>query len=240
MDRCIPSFNLTLEGLVGKLTDFELSNFDNFKSDNVESTFKAKLSLKEPNEKKKKKVKYVSIDSDRNEENVEQPIALLARRFCRDKGKFKGKLHILCFNCNEVGHIVGRCPEKKNNRRGEKYISRRDEDNKDYKDKGKKSFYILEEETKYGSNYHDDEVVYVEIKDDFDEDEATALVSCVNKNDKWIIDSGCSNYMKGDKSKLITLNYYDGNNVRFVNDASYLIKGKGSIKLTKNILCDNA
>ena len=28
------------------------------------------------------------------------------------------------------------------------------------------------------------------MKDDFDEDEATALVSCVNKNDRWIIDSG--------------------------------------------------
>ena len=70
--RCISRSNLTLEGLVGRLTTFELSNFDNFKSDNVESSFKAKLSLKEPNKKKKKKVKYVSSDSDIDEEDVQQ------------------------------------------------------------------------------------------------------------------------------------------------------------------------
>lgn len=38
--RCIPSTNLTLEGLVGRIIAFELSNFGNFKSKNVESTFK--------------------------------------------------------------------------------------------------------------------------------------------------------------------------------------------------------
>ena len=90
--RCIPSSNLTLEGLVDRLTTFELSNFDNFKSENVESSFKDKLSLKEHNEKKKKKVKYVSSESDTNEEDVEQLEALLARIFHRGKGKFKGKL----------------------------------------------------------------------------------------------------------------------------------------------------
>ena len=78
------------------------------------------------------------------------------------------------------------------------------------------------------------------MKDESDEDEVAALVTCVNKNDRWIIDSGCSHLMTGDKSKFITLNYYDGNNVRFGNDAPCLIKGKGSIKLTDKISCDNA
>ena len=44
--------------------------------------------------------------------------ALLARRFHRGKGKFKGKLPIICFNCNEVSHIFVRCPEKKSYRGG--------------------------------------------------------------------------------------------------------------------------
>ena len=39
--RCVPGNDLTLEGLVGRLTSFELSNFDNFKSNNVESTIKS-------------------------------------------------------------------------------------------------------------------------------------------------------------------------------------------------------
>ena len=46
--------------------------------------------------------------------------------------------------------------------------------------------------------------------------------------------------MTRDKIKFITLNYYDGNSLRFGNDAPCLIKRRGSIKLTKNILCDNA
>ena len=123
-----------------------------------------------------------------------------------------------------------RCPKKKNNRSGDKYRRKRDEDKKNCKDKGKKSYYIAKEETKNESDDHDDEVMYVAMKDDSDEDEATALVSYVNKSDKWIIDSGCSYHMSGDKSKFITLYYYNGNSVIFGNDAPCLIKGKGSIK----------
>ena len=77
------------------------------------------------------------------------------------------------------------------------------------------------------------------MKDESNEDEATELVTYVNKNDKWIIDSGCSHHMTGDKSKFVTLSYYDGNSVRFGNDAPCLIKGKGSIKLTYKFSCDN-
>ena len=46
----------------------------------------------------------------------------LARRFHRDKGKSRGKLPIMCFNCNKVGHIATRCSDKKNNRSGSKNI----------------------------------------------------------------------------------------------------------------------
>ena len=56
----------------------------------------------------------MSSDSDTDEEDVDQLEALLARRFHKGKGKFKGKLSIMCFNCNEVGHIVSICLEKKN------------------------------------------------------------------------------------------------------------------------------
>ena len=111
--KCILGNDLTLEGLVGRLTTFELSNFDNYKLENIESAFKAKLSLKDSKEirqkKKKGKVKYASSDSNIDEEDIEQLEALLARRFHRGKGKFKGNLPIICFNCNEVGHIATRC-----------------------------------------------------------------------------------------------------------------------------------
>ena len=77
------------------------------------------------------------------------------------------------------------------------------------------------------------------MKDDFDEDEATALASYVNKSERWIIDNGCSHLMTEDKSKSITLNYYDGYSVSLGNGAPCLIKGKGSIKIRENILCEN-
>ena len=50
--RCILRNNLTFEGLVRRLTTFELSNFDNYKPESLESTFKAKLLLKDSDEKK--------------------------------------------------------------------------------------------------------------------------------------------------------------------------------------------
>ena len=78
------------------------------------------------------------------------------------------------------------------------------------------------------------------MKDESNENEATTLVSYVDKSYRWIIDSGCKHHMTGDKSKFITLNYYDGNSVRFGNDAPYLVKGKGFMKLTEKILCDNS
>ena len=104
--------------------------------------------MKEPDEKKKKKIKYVSSNNDIDEEDVEQHETLLARRFHKGKGKFKGKLPIICFNCNEVGHIATRCPNKKNYKGGDKYKSRRDEDRKDYRDKGKNHATLLKRKQK--------------------------------------------------------------------------------------------
>ena len=72
----------------------------------------------------------MSSDSDTNEEDVGKLEALLARRFHRGKNKFKGKLPIMCFSCNEVFHIATRCQEKKNYISGDKYTIRRNEEQK--------------------------------------------------------------------------------------------------------------
>ena len=82
--------------------------------------------------------------------------------------------------------------------------NRREDDSRDHKDKGKKC-YIVEEEDSYETN---DEVFYLAMKDESNEHEATTLVTCVNENDKWIIDSGCSHHMTRDKSKFITFTQY--------------------------------
>ena len=152
------------EEIVGRLTTFELSNFENYRPENLESTFNAKLKLKDTEKVKSKnknrKYKYVLNDISIDEEDVEQLEALLARRFHRGKGKFKGKIPIICFNYNEVGHIDARCPKKKIYKGGDNFKGKRNEDNKNYKDKGKKCYIAKEDD----SDEHDDEVLYIAMK----------------------------------------------------------------------------
>ena len=54
---------------------------------------------------------------------------------------------------------------RRHNRNEDKSKSRKDESNKGYKDKGKKACYIAEEESKDELDDHDDEFVYVAMKD---------------------------------------------------------------------------
>ena len=92
------------------------------------------------------------------------------------------------------------------------------------------------------SDNSDDEIVYIVVKDDSDIDEKDkmALVSHISKNDTWIIDSGFSHHMTGDKTKFDQFEDYDGGSVRFGNDEPCFIKGRGRICLTKELVCNNA
>lgn len=63
--------NLTLKGLIGRITTFELSNFDNFNPGKLDIAFSAKLKLDDSKEKKKKKkVTYVESDNESNDEEI--------------------------------------------------------------------------------------------------------------------------------------------------------------------------
>ena len=88
------------------------------------------------------------------------------------------------------------------------------------------------------------EIVYIAIKDESDndneEDDEMRLISHVRKNDTWIIDSGFSHHMTGDKEKIENFEDYDGGSVRFGNNEPCCIKGRGIISLTKELVCDNA
>ena len=108
--KCITGNDLTLEDLVGRLASFGLDNFVNHPSENIETTFNAKLTIDDSKDRyKKKKKQHVDNDNNRYDEDIEELKALLAKRFHRGKGKYKGKMPIICFNCNEIGHIAARC-----------------------------------------------------------------------------------------------------------------------------------
>ena len=60
------------------------------------------------------------------------------------------------------------------------------------------------------SNDSEDEMVYIAIKGESDDEEdETALISHVSKNDTWIIDSGCSHHMTRDRTKFEHMEHYD-------------------------------
>ena len=56
----------------------------------------------------------------------------------------------------------------------------------------------------------DDEMVYIDVKDESDDEgDKMTLISHVSKNDTWIIDSGCLYHMTRDKSKFEHFEHYD-------------------------------
>ena len=103
-------------------------------------------------------------------------------------------------------------------------------------DKGKKSCYIAEERTKGESKTNDDEIFYFYMKEYFDEDEKTTLIYYVNKSDRWITDSECSNHMTSDKEKIENIGPHNGGCIKFGNNILGVRKGKGKIQLTDKII----
>ena len=65
------------------------------------------------------------------------------------------------------------------------------------------------------------------------------LISHISKNDTWIMDSGFSHHMTGEKSKFENLVHYDASSVIFGNEKPCYMKGKGFIALTNHLRCDN-
>ena len=66
--RCEENHKINLDAIVGRLTTFELDNFDNYvlASKNIESAFEAKLSLKE----KGKKINDIQLESEEESEKI--------------------------------------------------------------------------------------------------------------------------------------------------------------------------
>ena len=109
--RCEENHKINMDAIVGRLTAFELDNYDNYvpASKNIESTFEAKLSLKE----KGKKIKGIQSDSgeeleESSDSHLEVVEALLAKKYSRARGKYKGKFPLICFSCEEIGHVAAR------------------------------------------------------------------------------------------------------------------------------------
>ena len=65
-----------------------------------------------------------------------------------------------------------------------------------------------------------------------------ALAARVQEKNEWVIDSGCSHHMIGDKSKFVSLENYDGGVVIFGDDKSSVIHARGSISFVGDNIDD--
>ena len=82
---------------------------------------------------------------------------------------------------------------------------------KSYKEKGKKTCFMAK-----GSDNSEDKIVYIAVKDESDDErDKMELIPHVNKNDTWIIDSGCLHHMTRDRTKFEHFEHYDEGSVRF-------------------------
>ena len=81
------------------------------------------------------------------------------------------------FSCDEIGHIAARCPNKQNKdeKKGHKCNSKKDfKNHKSFKDKRKKTYFMAKDSK--DSNNSEDEIVYIVVKDESDNDEEDKMV----------------------------------------------------------------
>ena len=84
-----------------------------------EATFKAS---KRSKKKRKKKEKEHSTSSDLLEDDEEA--ANFVRRLNKGtNGRYKGKIPLICFNCDGIGHFDNKFPHNKNKRNDEDYLN---------------------------------------------------------------------------------------------------------------------
>jgi hypothetical protein len=106
--------SISMDKLHGIFTTYEMIT-EKENPDIKEVSFKAsKISKKKGNQKEKEHNSSSDISED------DEEVANFVRRLNKGtNGRYKGKLPLICFNCDGIGHFDNKCPHKKNNRNDE-------------------------------------------------------------------------------------------------------------------------
>jgi hypothetical protein len=100
--------SISMDELHGIFTAYEM-RIEQENLDVKEAAFKAS----ERSKKKKKEQEEYSSSSDASEDDEE--VANFVKRLNKGtNGRYRGKLPLICFNCDGIGHFANKCPHKKN------------------------------------------------------------------------------------------------------------------------------
>jgi hypothetical protein len=100
--------SIIIDELHGIFTTYEIKT-EQENPDVKEATFKASKRSK----KKKKEQEEYSSNNDVSEDDEE--VANFVKRLNKGTdGRYRGKIPLICFNCDGIGHFSNKCPHKKN------------------------------------------------------------------------------------------------------------------------------
>jgi hypothetical protein len=112
--------SISMDELHGIFTAYEMRT-EQENPDIKEASFKAS---KRSKQKGKKKEKEHSRSSDISKDDEE--VANFVRRLNKGtNGRYKGKLPLICFNCDGIGHFCNKFPHNKKKRNDEDYSNRK-------------------------------------------------------------------------------------------------------------------
>lgn len=170
--------------------------------------------------------------------------ALIAKRFPKGKGIYKGKSLLACWTCTQIRHLAHRCLNKDNKDNDTKKMGRYKKFKDNYKVKIKKECYIDEYDGSgddFDGNIDDEEIIFFTVKEEpstceEETSKAKTWIPNMNNNDDWIIENGCIHYMTRDRNKFLIMEECNGGVVRFCNGSPCVIRGKGYISLNEILL----
>jgi hypothetical protein len=89
-----------------------------------ENQIKKEATLKASKKSKKKSKKKENSDSSSSSSGIskdDEEVANFVRRVKKGTDKCRGKIPLICFNCDAIGHFSKKCPHKKKKRNEEDY-----------------------------------------------------------------------------------------------------------------------
>ena len=104
---------LTVDQLHGIVTPYKMRT-GNGKSTKDETTFKASKSKMRQEKKTNDELSYISDEETAN----------FIKKLKKGIGKFKGKIHLICFNYGKIGHFANKFPYPKKEESDDKETSK--------------------------------------------------------------------------------------------------------------------